>query len=308
MPGPIAPLPADSTTPSSDFGQVFGPDGGPDGFLRSNRNFPNFIGFISNPVQSIDPRSLTQFWPVFGSNWVSAFPPLASGNMQVYGAGLNLALTDRLSVGANQGGYATSHFDRQRVLFRDKLGDTKSTSRDGWLNLGGFAQYTLIEDVPNQFLLTVGLRVEAPTGESEVFQGHGPAYLSPYFTIGKEFGHFHVLATAGYEFPAGSGESTSNTFYGCLHLDYQVCSWLYPVVEFNGAVHTRNVSRDLETRRGFFNASNFDSTGNILTVAPGFNLVLVPQRVEFGAVYATPITAPSGLDFDGLFLKMVFRY
>ena len=71
-------------------------------------------------------------------------------------------------------------------------------SRDGFLNLGGFAQYTLVQDVEDQFLLTGGLRWEAPCGSHEVFQGHGPAHLAPYLTAGKELGEFHVLATTGY--------------------------------------------------------------------------------------------------------------
>src|SRR5262249_1651528 len=145
---------------------------------------------------NIDPRAVTELWPIFETTRVSAFPPLPSGNIQLYAAGLNVALSDRLSIGLNQGGYAVSHFS-------DK-------NREGWLNLGGFAQYTLIEDVPNQFLLTAGMRLEVPTGEADVFQGHGPAHLAPYVTVGKEFGDFHVLATGGYQFPTGSGDVSTN--------------------------------------------------------------------------------------------------
>src|SRR5438067_1911189 len=48
--------------------------------LASNRNFPNFIGFMSNPLQSIDPRSLTQIWPTFGTTSVSTTPALPSAD------------------------------------------------------------------------------------------------------------------------------------------------------------------------------------------------------------------------------------
>jgi hypothetical protein len=51
---------------------------------------------------AIDPRSLTQLFPIFGSSWIDAFKPLPSGNLQVYGAGLSIALTDRLSFGLTQ--------------------------------------------------------------------------------------------------------------------------------------------------------------------------------------------------------------
>jgi hypothetical protein len=107
-------------------------------------------------------------------------------------------------------------------------------NRDGFLNLGGFLQYTLIEDVEDQFLLTGGVRWAAPCGSHEVFQGKGPGLMAPYFTAGKEFGEFHVLATGGYQFPfAGSGKLESDLFYGNVHLDRRCFGWLYPLVEFD---------------------------------------------------------------------------
>jgi hypothetical protein len=145
--------------------------------------------------------------------------------LQVYGAGLNVALSDRLSFGLNQGGYAAADFNgNEPGLFRDRLGVLRDRrgfagQRDGWLNLGGFLQYTLIQDVPNQFLLTAGLRLEVPSGSAAIFQGYGPVHLAPYLTFGKEFGKFHVLGTGGYQFPTASGDATTYLFYANFHLD-----------------------------------------------------------------------------------------
>src|SRR5262249_23513867 len=83
------------------------------GPLTSNRNFSNFIGFMSNPLQNIARGALSQIWPMFGSVWTSASPPLPGGNFQVLGPGLNVALSERLSIGLNQGGYAWAQFDRR---------------------------------------------------------------------------------------------------------------------------------------------------------------------------------------------------
>jgi hypothetical protein len=232
----------------------------------------------------------------------------------VYGAGLNVALADRLMVGLNQGGYAVAHFstDRERLLARLGLPVRESDRgglREGWLNLGGYAQYTLIADVPNQFLLSAGLRVEAPLGATQLFQGGAnPAYLAPYLTLGKEFGCYHVLATTGYEFPAGSGAATTNTFYLNVHLDRQI-GWLYPLVEFNGSYHTSTVDVNHFTpRHGVIDLGTFSSTGNTLTIAVGANAVLIPERLELGAVYTRPITAQNHFDFNGMLVKMVYRY
>jgi hypothetical protein len=316
---PLVPAPQPGlAVPLDSSGPVLFPDDGaadsPSGRFASNRNFSNFIGFLSNPLQNIDPRSLTQIWPIFLGNWVNTIPALPSGNAQGYGAGLNVALTDRLSFGLNQGGYATADFSRDRPgLFRDRFGVLRDRrdfggEREGWLNIGGFIQYTLIQDVPNQFLLTAGLRLEVPSGSSAVFQGFGPPHMAPYLTFGKEFGKFHVLGTGGYQFPAGSGDLTSSQFYFNLHLDRQTFDWLYPLVEFNWTYHTTSVSLDAPLRSGFLDFGDFTSTGNILVLAVGANAVIVRDRLEFGAVYSTPLATQRNFDFNGLLVKMVMRY
>jgi hypothetical protein len=286
----------------------------PSGFLYGNHEFDNFIGWMSNLFQNIDPRSVTEIAPVFGNGWVSSSGPLLAGNMQVYGAALNLALSERLCVGLNQGGYAAADFNgKGNGLFRDRFGLLHNRldfagQREGWLNLGGFAQYTLIEDVPDQFLLTAGMRIEVPTGSQAMFQGNGPVHLAPYATIGKEFGDFHVLATAGYLFPTASGTATTNLFYGNIHFDRQFFGWLYPLIEFNWNYHTTSVAPDLPIRRGFIDFDNFESTGNIVTLAAGADAVLVKGRVEFGAVYSTPIATQRDFNANGLLVKLVLRY
>lgn len=263
------------------------------GRFASDDAFPRFIGFMSNPVQSIEPRAVTQMWPIFGSTWVSPGPNLPSGHVQAYGAGLNLALSERFSIGFTQGGYATSHFRE---------------NRDGWLDLGGYAQYMVVRDVPNQFLVTAGLRWNAPSGEAEVFQGAGPAHLAPYLTLGKELGEFHLLATTGYQFPVGGGRSPSRVYYANVHLDRRVACWLYPLVEVNYSHADSEFALPDGLDRGFFNFGSFESSGTMVSLAVGANAVLVQNRLEVGAVYATPLSAPGELDFNGLLMKMIVRF
>ncbi len=264
------------------------------GFLTGNHNFPNFIGFMSDPLQSIDPRAMTDIYPIFGTAFVSSSFILPSGNLQLYGAGLTVALSDRFAVGLNQGGYAVSSF--------------AGKAHDGWLNLGGFGQYTLIEDVPDQFLVTAGLRWAAPSGESSVFQGHGPALLAPYMTAGKELGEFHVLGTFGYQFQAASGDSTTNLFYTNVHFDRRLFGWLYPLIEFDYSYHSRSVDISDSTPSGFFNFGDFEGTGNILALAAGFNAVVVPEKFEFGAAYTTTLATQRSFGENGVIVKMVYRY
>jgi hypothetical protein len=334
------------------------PEGGPAGCRQDgDPGFGGFIGFISNPLQNIDPRAVNEIYPIFASAWTSEAGPVPSSDFQLYGAGLTIAPTDRLAIGLNQGGFADVHLStedvnllavvarlgRQRVLDllrRDpatlsallrsrglgagdlvrlqrlasidpsgRFADVEAGgNRSGWLNLGGFAQYTLIQDAADQFLLTAGLRVEAPCGSHDIFQGHGPAHLAPYLTVGKGFGCSHVLATAGYYFPAGPGSDHTDLFYADLHVDRQCFGWLYPLVEFNWDYHTTSAGIDLPARRGFFNFGNFESSGNILTMAVGANAVLVPQKLECGAVYLTSLATQRDFNVNGLLVKVVFYY
>jgi hypothetical protein len=325
--------------------------------LTGNHAFPSFIGFMSNPLQNIDPRAVTEIYPIFGAVWTKAAGPVPDASFQIYGAGLTVAPTDRLAIGLNQGGYVdvqTSTQDAQllsvvaalgrakvlgllktdpatllamlkanglganalqrlqRLASFDPLGQFANVeaggNRSGWLNLGGFIQYTLIEDVPDQFLLTGGLRLEVPCGSTEIFQGHGPVHMAPYLTMGKGFGNVHVLATTGYYFPVGPGNDNLQVFNVDLHIDRRTFGWLYPLVEFNWDYATKGININLPARSGFFDLGNFEASGNILTMAVGANAVLVPEKLEVGAVYLTSLATQRDFNLNGLMVKIVYRY
>jgi hypothetical protein len=307
--------PGEMAGPSQAMSTVDGPPASEGGMLAGNHNFANFIGFMSNPLQSIDPRSLTAIYPLFLGTWVSNDPPVPNADGQVYGPAVTVALSERLAVGLNQGGFAVLNLtrnQRERLIQLDPLGRFRDVeiggTRSGFLNLGGFFQYTLIENVPDQFLITGGMRWAAPCGSHDVFQGQGPLLLAPYLTAGKELGEFHVLATAGYQFPAGPGSTTTQLWYANLHLDRCFCGWLYPLVEFNCTSHTTSASFGLQTREGFIDFGNFESSGNVVSLAVGANAVLVKEKLEVGAVYSTVIASQHNLDVNGLLVKMMWRY
>ena len=139
---------------------------------------------------------------------------------------------------------------------------------------------------------------EAPSGSKEIFQGSPPAYLAPYLTVGKEFGNFHFLATTGYNFPAESATVTTETYYANFHFDYRVAGWFYPLVEFNGNWSNKTLNFTPAFAPGLIEIDRFDGVGGIFSVAPGFNAVLIRDRLELGAVYETPEPARFPFRFD----------
>jgi hypothetical protein len=286
--GPVSTPPGTVVEQNGNFN-----DDSSGGFLTSDRGFPNFIGWISNPTRNIDPRSLTELYPIFAYAWTDPFLVVPRGQVSAYGAGLSLALTERLSVGLTDGSPLWAHFIRQRT---------------GWANLGGFGQYTLIRDTDDQFLLTLGLSWEAPSGSKEVFQGSPPAYLAPYLTLGKEFGNFHFLATTGYNFAAEHATVSTNTYFANFHFDYRVAGWFYPLVEFNGSWSNKTFDFRPDFFPGLIEIDRFDGTGGIFAVSPGFNAVLVQDRLEVGAVYSTPIWSRHDFNFNSMLVKMIIRF
>jgi hypothetical protein len=270
----------------------------------STRPFSNFIGFMSNPLQNIDPRSLTQVVPIFGSAWIRNDTILPNLDAQIYGPAISVALTERFCVGANQGGYAFINIDRIQGPRGREFGGT----REGWVNLGGFAQYTLIQDVENQFVATAGVRLIVPSGSYEIFQGRGPTQMAPYLTLGKELGNTHCLMTSGFQFPLQSGNRELEIFYLNAHIDHEFFGWVYPLVEVNWTQHTTTVGIDLQTRRGVINFGNFENTGNVVTIAGGVNLVLIRDRLEIGGCYVKAVSTQRNVDIDSMIVKMVLRY
>jgi hypothetical protein len=310
MPVTVIPEANSVTEPVLPSGATLGAG---DGTTRGTSGFSNFIGFMSDPTQNVDPRALNELYPIFGSTWTTSAGILPSADVQLYGAGLTLALSDRLAVGLNQGGYANVQLSKKEFPILSRLDPRFANveiggNRSGWLDLGGFVQYTLIADEEDQFLLTGGLRWVAPCGSHEIFQGKGPADLAPYVTVGKGFGCYHFLGAAGYQFAAESGHDFSDVFYGNVHLDRQCFGWLYPLVEVNSSWHTSSVGIDLPVQSDFFDLDNFEASGDIVTLAVGFNAVLQRDRLEIGAAYSTPLYTRNGFNFSGLLIRMTVRF
>jgi len=60
-------------------------------------------------------------------------------------------------------------------------------------------------------------------------------------------------------------------------------------------------------REGFIDFGNFESEGNVLTMAVGANAVLIKERLEIGAVYTTVLAAQHNFEANGLLVKMMLR-
>lgn len=193
----------------------------------SDRCFDDFVMPVSNPVWSIDPRSLTYVRGVFINQMIDAQTPvLGAGDLQVYALQLGIALNERLSVIAIKDGYNT--------LQTRGVGNAT-----GWSDIGLGLKYVLIRDVENQFLLSGGLIYEATNGSSRVFQGNGDSVWTPYLSLGKQIGCGHLIASTGYHIPGDTAEESQSIYYS-VHYDHPITSKLSAVAELNGIVYTKS--------------------------------------------------------------------
>ena len=286
----IPTLSSDSTTPASTVRERR--------LFESDHAFDNFINPVSNPVLAKDPRSSTWARVLFINNNFPGSTPIGGGDAQIYAMQVNLAITDRLTFIADKDGYG---------VFRT----TNLKPSNGWLDLAAGFKYTLIRDVENQFLFTVGIMYEMPSGAAQVFQRTGEGIFTPFITYGKQFAdHWHFMGTHGYSFGVDPG-ANSSFFYHSLHLDREINGWFYPLVEMNFFQYTHGgnaLPRAIGEGDGLLNLGTQGMNGrDLLTTAIGAKFKL-SQNVMAGAAYEFPLSGYMGILNNRVTVDLVLRY
>ncbi len=274
-------------------------DGSARKLFQSDRAFCSFIGPISNPVLAKDPRALTEARMLFVGDWIPSEHPFGGGNFQVYGLQARVALTDRLSFIADKDGFATIHPGR-------------GNNSDGWINIAAGLKYAFVRDVENQFLVVGGFQYEPQTGESKVFSGQGKGVFSVFGTAGKGFCNgVHLIGNAGYQFPVERSENSSYAF-SQIHLDKQLCGWLYPLVEANWFHYTEGGNRGLPPALGegdgLLNLGTSGVAGNdLVTIAAGVKAI-VNKHLDVGVAYERPVSNRKDLLDNRILAEIILRY
>jgi len=274
-------------------------DGGQRRLFASDRAFPGFIGPISNPVLSKDPRALTEGRLLFLTDYIPDEHPFNGGDFQVYGLQVRLALTDRLSFIADKDGLLSIH---------PGIGGSET----GWLNIAVGLKYAFVRDVENQFLVVGGFMYEPHTGEAKVFQGQGDGVWTVFGTVGKEFAEcHHFIGNFGYQFPVREQENSS-FFYTSLHLDRQFMGRLYALTELNWFHWTQGGNRGLPPALGegdgLINLGTSGVAGNDLVTAAVGLKAIVNRHLDVGTAFEVPISNRNDLLNARLLVEMILRY
>lgn len=267
------------------------------GLFQSDHEFDNFVGPVSNPVLSKDPRSNSYARLLFINNNVPSGHPL-DGNIQVYALQMNLALTERLSIIADKDGLA-------------HISPRNGPSATGILNLAAGLKYTFYRDVENQTLAAVGFQYEIPSGGANVQQNHGSGSFAPFVAFGKEFGdRWHYLQTTGYYFPVRNSQGSS-FLYNSFHIDKQLFGWFYPLAEVNWFWYTSGGNRlppAFGEGDGLLNLGTRGQAGaHLVTAAFGAKAVLT-KNYTLGVVFEVPLTSRNDIINQRLTVELIGRY
>lgn len=245
--------------------------------------FGEFISPVTNPIQFEDPRATTEVRPIFMYHRIADEFVTTGGNIYAIQLQLRLALSERFALMINKLGYTWLDPDREVQGFYENGG--------GWSNLAFGMKYAIFRDVANNAMGTIGLRYEAPSGESGGLQGRvfkasgadrrGGGLVNPFLSGMWGTGNLHLMGSTGWRIPTDSVDSTFFDF--SVHADYRVATPIgpvYPLVELNWVQVLDGGGRTRAKAEGFdfFNLGSGDGGGRgVVTLAAGARWRLLDQ-------------------------------
>jgi hypothetical protein len=263
---------------------------------------------VSNPIYFEDPFIHSEARPIFMEHrFPSTFEfqggkaPLG-GDAQVYALQVRWAVTDRLALIATKDGYI------------DMNPDKTLDHSDGWANIAAGFKYAVIDRPEDQFILTPGLTIELPTGNTDVQQGRGAGEWNLFASAAKGFGKFHTTGNVGFRIPNDFSDQTAQAHYS-LQLDYFVCKYFIPFFAANGYTtlsegdHKLLGVVDLNTE--MYDLINFGSTEAAgrtqVTVGGGMKAKLC-KSTELGFAYEAGVSSPVGIFEDRFTVDLIWRF
>jgi hypothetical protein len=251
---------------------------------------------VSDPILFEDAIIRTEIRPAFGYQRIGNDFPGHGGNLEVYGVQLRYAITDRLAVMINKGGYDDVHPNLGPELH-------------GWANFAGGVKYALIDDKADAFILTPGVQLEVPTGESEIYQGKGSGIWNIFVSSEKGFGNFHLLANVGFLIPNDTNADSTMLHYHA-QADYYVCRFFKPFVVVNGYTVLKAGNFIPLNSEGYdlvdFGSSLADGTTQV-TVGGGFRCGIT-KNTDFGMAYEKSVSSVKGLLDDRFTFDFSIRF
>ncbi len=219
------------------------------------------------------------------------------GDAQVFAIQLRYAVNDRLAIIATKDGYID--FNPDATLAKD----------EGFADIGFGVKYALIHDDENEFILTGGLKFEAPSGNTGVLQGNGSGEWNPFLSAAKAWDDFSIAGHFGARVPNDSDDETSQLHYG-LQAAYEVHRCFTPFVAGN-AFTVLSEGTGLPLAAEGFDLVNFGSSAAKNTTQAALGLGFrsrLRDNIDLGFAYEFGITNPKDIFDDRYTIDLVIRF
>ena len=275
------------------------------------KKFEDFIPPVSNPVYFESPFHTTEARLIHIHQELNGdvyTTPLGkaklNGELTLTALQLRYAVNERFSIIATKDGYGRMKYD-----------NTLETE-DGFADIAVGIKYSPYIDYENQAIITLGLRFELPTGDSNMFQGRHEIIANPFISFAKGFDNLHIIGYQGFQLPFDN-EKSSTISHTSLHVDYKIGNF-YPLIELNwrhiiasggggpydadvvpagGATFDVDAINNNLSGLDIANLGTSDSEGNnYFDVAFGFRYK-VTENLTAGFAFETPLSDSK----DGLF-------
>jgi hypothetical protein len=219
---------------------------------------------------------------------------------------LRVALTDRVAIIATKDGYVWN-----------RNGNPLLEDSQGFMNISAGVKVALWQDRDAGRILSGVLRIEAPTGSSDQYQGHGDGMAIPSLTGAFSTGPVRWIADLGAQIPFDGRELSSSLFYH-VYAGLDVSPRLQPFVQLSGLRWIESGDGSLPIRLKSGGTLDLDTVQNVLgtgpfegadvvnlgspqvdnldliTAAVGVHVPL-SEHVTFSIAYERPITEPKGI-------------
>jgi hypothetical protein len=251
---------------------------------------------VTNPLFFEDPLVHSEIRPLALWHNIDKSFATGGGDVRVFAAQIRYAVNDRLAIIATKDGY---------IDFDPGLGK----HHQGWADIAAGLKYAVIDNPDQQLVVTPGLKIELPTGNTRVFQGNGSGEWDVFVSAIKGFDKFHVLGSLGARLPNNWDEETASLHYS-LQLDYYACRWFIPFVSGNGQTVLSD-GKGLPLNVEGYDLINFGSSQakgeTQIVLGTGFRSRLL-ANLDFGFGYEFGVTDPKGLFGDRYTVDFIFRF
>jgi hypothetical protein len=291
----------------------------PDFACERSGRFAGFEKPIVAPYLFEDPFVTTNAVPYFLWHDFPEHSAFDGGSLYAAAVQLRVALTDRVALIANKDGYVWN-----------RNGNPLLEDSQGFMNLAAGVKVALWQDRDAGRIVSAVLRVEAPTGSSDAYQGHGSGMAVPSLTAAFRTGVVRWIGDLGAQIPFDGRELSSSIFYH-LYAGLDVSPRVQPFVQISGLRWLESGNGSLPIRlksggtltldevqsalgTGPFEGADVANLGSeqvdnldLITGAAGVHVPL-GEHITFSIAYERPLTEPKGIFHQRITSAIVFEF